>query len=41
MNVFMQAGNKAASVSVTGVIIGATPLVVTVLAPIVGYLVTI
>ena len=41
IHICMQAGNKAASVFVTGVIIGVTSLVVIVLAPIVGYLVTI
>lgn len=36
---FMQAGRKGASVFVTGIIIGITPMAVTVLAPVVGYLV--
>ena len=37
----MQASKKGASVFVTGVIVGISSLVVTVVAPIIGYLVTI
>ena len=37
----MQAGEKGASVFVTGVIVGISSLVITVVAPIIGYLVTI
>ena len=37
---FTQAGRKGASMFVTGVIIGITPLAVTVFAPLVGYFVS-